>query len=123
MQQKRDLATFFDPDLYLPVNGKKYRIAAPSKTKADELRLMVITDSATIEQEREEFEELLGEALLDQMKADGLTDPEITHCGRTALLHFGATPQIGVAHWHLGQLGTELDLAGLLAEGDQIVGT
>ncbi|MBV6758352.1 DUF7426 family protein [Rhodococcus opacus] len=104
MPHLRDLTEFYDPNLYLPINGKQYKVLAPPKKKADELRLLIVDKTVTLQQERDEFEALLGPAL-DEMVADNVPDPVITHAGRTALLHFGGNAKLGAANWHLSQLG------------------
>lgn len=115
MPQLRDLTEFYDPNLYLPINGKSYKVPAPPKKKADELRLLIVDQTVTQEQERTEFEALLGPAL-DEMVADKVPDPVITHAGRTALLHYGGSAKLGAANWHLSQLGELVDVDRLVAE-------
>lgn len=120
--QYRDLTEVFDPDLYLPINGKRYRIVAPSKARADELRELVLAslagDVGEVE-ERAAFELLLGDAL-EEMVADGVPDPAITHAGRTAIFHYGANEQLALSHWQLGQLAGTLGVAELLADTQQL---
>lgn len=115
MPQLRDLTEFYDPNLYLPIHGKRYKVLAPPKKKADELRLLIGDTTVTEQKERDEFEALLGPAL-DEMVADNVPDPVITHAGRTALLHFGGNAKLGAANWHLSQLGDLADVDDLLAQ-------
>jgi len=112
--QLRDLADFHDPHLYLPIQGKRYKIAAPPRARALELRALIVDTALTAEQERDAYEALLGPALAE-MEADGLPDPWIAHAGRTALLHFGGNARLGAANWHLAQLADVVDTHALLA--------
>ncbi len=114
MPQLRDLADFHDPNLYLPIAGKRYKIPAPPRARALELRALIVDTALTAEREREAYETLLGPALA-QMEADQVPDPWIAHAGRTALLHFGGSPKLGAANWHLGQLADVVDTEALLA--------
>lgn len=108
----RDIAEFYDPDLRLPIRGVTYTIQAPSKAKADRLRA-ALTGFESADDERATYEDVLGEALA-AMVANDVPDPIIGHAGRTALLHFAADPETAVTHWHLGPLGTAYSIAELL---------
>lgn len=51
--------------------------------------------------------------LFDEMLDDGITWPEIVHAGRTALLHYGFSPQVGEWNWnHPDGVGDEGDALG-----------
>ena len=104
----RDLRDVFDPDLYLPIGGKTYRIPAPTMEQAARLKLLVLVEM-TDEQEHAEIDELLG-AVRDELFADGVKWPEFTHLGRTALLWAGAGDVIAEAHWHMAQAPRYVDL-------------
>lgn len=114
MAQLRDLTEIFDPNLYLPIKGKSYRVAAVSKTEADRLRPLLVT-ALSYDDERAEVAKVLGPTQ-DEMVADGITDAEIHHAGRTALMWFGGGPKLGAAHWHMHQLGELVDTDRILAE-------
>lgn len=110
----RDLVDIIpDPDLYLPIAGSRYRVAAPSKTRTDELRAAVASGVAG-DAERDLYERLLGDTV-DAMVADEVPDVYIAHAGRTAVLHFAMGPEVGAVHWQLGVLGTAYSVADLLA--------
>lgn len=44
------------------------------------------------------------------MVADNIPWPMIFHAGRTAIIHYGFTADMGEAHWALAQLGKLVDL-------------
>lgn len=105
----KDLADFFDPDLHLPIRGKKYRVPAPSYEDSKRMRITVLDGTIPIPQLLGETVDALGSAL-DEMVADDIPWTMILHAGRTALMHFGATPELAEAHWSLAQLGRSVDL-------------
>lgn len=98
--------TGFDPDLHLPIDGHTYTVLAPGYEEAKRLR-EVISDTGlpTVEQVYEAVT-ILGEKVLAQMEANGVKSTQVLHAGRTALLHFGFSPDMGRIHWELGHLGT-----------------
>lgn len=104
----RDLRDVFDPDLYLPIGGKKYRVPAPTMEQAERLKNLVLVEMDD-EEELAEIRELLG-PVTDELFADGVKWPEYRHFGRTAILWAGAGDQIAEAHWHYAQLGQLVDL-------------
>ncbi len=110
----RDLRDVFDPDLYLPIGGKLYRIPAPTMEQAARLKSLVLTQM-TADQEHAEIEELLG-AVRDELFTDGVKWPEYEHLGRTALLWAGAGDVIAEAHWHMAQIPKYVDLEKLKEE-------
>lgn len=106
----RDLdETGFDPDLHLPIRGKRYTVTAPSYEEWKRL-VVVVADSGmpAVEQTNEALK-ILGPAV-DQMAADNVPWPMILHAGRTALLHFAASPDLGEIHWAMAHLGRLIDL-------------
>ncbi|MFC9874881.1 DUF7426 family protein [Nocardia salmonicida] len=109
----RDLTEFYDPDLQLPISGVTYRVRSPGIVEADRLRGLVLDDLAPADEYRE-IVQILGTAR-DEMAANGVPDAMAMHAGRTALLHFGASPELGRYHWQLAQLGQILDAEELLA--------
>ncbi|MBM4615134.1 hypothetical protein GS905_11900 [Rhodococcus hoagii] len=111
----KDLDTFFEPDLQLPIRGKQYTVPAPDFDEAKRLREEVVANSALpAPAQTHEAINILGPAL-DEMVADNLPWPMILHAGRTAIAHYGASPDIAEIHWHMAQLGKFVDL-GKVAE-------
>jgi hypothetical protein len=109
----RDLREVFDPDLYLTIGGKQYRIPAATMEQAERLKELVLAE-VTEAQELAEIEELLG-PVHDELLADGVKWPEYLHLGRTALLWAGAGDKAAEGHWHFAQLGQLVDLEKLRA--------
>ncbi|MBF6460151.1 hypothetical protein IU433_14010 [Nocardia puris] len=105
----RDLTEFYEPDLLLPIGGRTYRIKCPGIREADRLRRFILDPSVTADQEHDEIVTILGPAR-DEMVANGVPATMALHAGRTALLHFGGSPALGVANWQLAQLGDLLEL-------------
>lgn len=107
----KDLADFFDPDLYLPIRGKTYQIASPNAD--DGLRLRNIFSDPTAEftdgDEIKEMQNLLG-PVWDEMKADGVDWASLCHAGRTALFHYGLGKTLAEIQWTtgLGESGNPL---------------
>lgn len=118
----KDLDTFFDPDLHLPIKGKWYTVPAVGAEECFALRERVakegippneqVEDALTIlgAERDEESGELELAGVVAEMVADNITWPMILHAGRTAQLHFGFSPDMAEAHWHLAQLGKLVDL-------------
>jgi hypothetical protein len=97
-----DLREFLDPDLYLPIGGKRYRVESPSAREGLRLRVLLLGDGMLdSEQEVAELRKLMSTAF-DEMRADGVKWPEIVHAGRTALLHYGITPEAAERYWRGG---------------------
>lgn len=110
-----DLGEFFDPDLVLPMRGKKYRITSPTAAHGLRLRkLFARTDQKISDaEELAEVMQLLGAeedpktgiwsgGTWAEMEAAGLTWEEILHAGRTALMHFGMSKTLAQVQWHTG---------------------
>lgn len=115
MSKYRDLSEFYDPDLLLPIAGNTYRIRCPGIAEADRLRDIIFRPNLTAEQEYAEIVKVLG-AARDDMIRDGVPDTMALHAGRTALLHFGGTPDLALANWKLGQLGDLVDIHAIAAK-------
>lgn len=123
----KDLDTFFDPDLHLPILGKSYRIAAPAWEYAKHLRAIVGNDGLPPVEQIDEALTVLGAhpetgelddlptgewsgGAFTDMVADGVPWPMILHAGRTAIIHFGFNPDMAEIHWAMAHLGKLVDL-------------
>ncbi|MGM5065733.1 DUF7426 family protein [Rhodococcus qingshengii] len=116
----KDLDSFFDPDLKLPVRGKWYTVPAPGGPEAERLRSKVVAEGLPPVEQVGEALKMLGAVqdedghwsggVYDEMVADEVPWPMIYHCGRTAILHYGFTPDMAESHWGLTQLGRMVDL-------------
>lgn len=105
----KDLDTFFDPDLLLPIRGKQYRIVAPEYEQAKHLREVVGAEGLPPVEQIDEALAVLG-AAFGLMVADGVPWPMILHAGRTAIIHFGFNPDMAEIHWAMSHLGKLIDL-------------
>ena len=105
----KDLDTFFDPDLYLPIRGKRYRVPAPDFEEAERLREVVTIEGVPPVEQIAEAVKVLGPAFQD-MVADNIPWPMILHSGRTAIIHFGFSPDMGEVHWHMAHLARLVDI-------------
>lgn len=116
----KDLDTFFDPDLKLPIRGKTYTVPAPGAPEAARLRKQVAAEGVPPVEQVHEALKILGAepdesgdwvgGVYSEMVADDLPWPMIFHAGRTAILHYGFSPDIAESHWALAQLGKLVDL-------------
>lgn len=104
----KDLDTFFDPDLHLPIKGKKYRVPSPDYEGAKTLR-EIATQGMPPQSQIDLALQALSTAL-DDMVDDDVPWSMILHAGRTAILHFGVSPDIGETHWGMAHLGRMIDL-------------
>lgn len=109
MAPLKDLDTFFDPDLHLPIKGKPYRIPAPTADQYERLRELATSDSVPALEQVDEAITVLGPAY-EEMTADKIPWPMILHSGRTAILHYGFTPDMAEIHWGMAHLGRMVDL-------------
>lgn len=116
----RDLSEFHDPDLYLPINGKRYRIAAPTRETVKELREFV-DKPRSVEAVRAAAAPLLGSAL-DEMTNDDLPQAWIDHAGRTAIVHYALGATLAAANWHFGPAAEAIELEADLAVARDLVG-
>ncbi|MEU3013342.1 DUF7426 family protein [Nocardia asteroides] len=95
---------FDDPCLFLPVRGHQVRIPCPTAREGLRLRRL-LSDLGALTEERERAEglRLIAEVLpqLDQLGADRVA---VALIARTALLHFGKSPEAALAYWN-GALG------------------
>lgn len=105
----KDLDGFFDPDLHLPIRGKRYRVPAPDYDGHQQMRERVTAENVPTQTQTSDAIAALGTAF-DAMVDDSLPWPMILHAGRTALLHFGASPDIAEIHWAMAHLGRMIDL-------------
>ncbi|KZM75743.1 hypothetical protein [Nocardia terpenica] len=116
MAALRDLTEFYDPDLSLPIGGVLYKITCPGITEADRLRSLVADETLTTAQEYAEVVKILG-PVREEMARNGVPDTMAMHAGRTALLHFGGSPDMGRAHWQFAQLADFVDIQAMLDAG------
>lgn len=121
MPALRDLTeTGFDPDLHLPIRGKTYTVVAPTSFEQfQEIRRMVITEGLPAVEQIDQTIAVLGDTA-EQMFADEIPTPMILHAGRTALLHFGWSPDMGAMYWqtsHLPRLVGFDKVGDILAQG------
>lgn len=109
-----DLDLHYDPDLYLPIRGVVYRIAAPSVSEADRLRT-VVWDKLDADAEHSEIVKVLGAA--HQLMVDAeIPAPYRDHAGRTAIVHYGMSAEMGRAHWKFAHVTQRIDIAALIEE-------
>lgn len=111
----RDLSTFHDPDLILPIQGVEYRIKSPSILEADRIRGLNFDPEMVDDKLHAEVVKILG-ATRDAMTANGLPDTYATHAGRTALVYFGISPEAGHAYWQFQQLASVVDTDAVIAK-------
>lgn len=112
--------TGFDPDLHLPIRGKKYRVPAPDYETAKRMREMVGAEGMPPVEQIEDAIAALGPAF-DEMVADGLPWPMILHSGRTALLHFGMSPDWGEVHWSMSHIPRMADIEKVLGAHAELI--
>lgn len=110
----KDLADFFDPDLHLPIQGKTYRVPSPNYADAKLLR-QVASEGMPPQSQITLALQALGTAL-DEMVADNIPWTMILHAGRTAILHYGVSPDIGETHWGMAHLGRLIDIEEVTAK-------
>ncbi len=105
MPALKDLTeTGFDPDLHLPIRGKTYTVVAPaSYEQFQEIRRMVVTEGLPAVEQIDQALAILGD-VAEEMFADEVPAPMVLHAGRTALLHFGWSPDMGAIYWHTSHL-------------------
>ncbi|OZE88031.1 hypothetical protein CH304_00225 [Rhodococcus sp. 15-649-1-2] len=99
----RDLAELLDPALPLPIAGTEYRVEC-SAWHGLHLHQLLRSDTVlSDDDEKIEILAMLGPAY-DQMVTDGVPWARICHAGRTAMLWFGHSPELGRKHWDSGGL-------------------
>ncbi|MEV6154914.1 hypothetical protein AB0L53_31695 [Nonomuraea sp. NPDC052129] len=120
----KDLDSFFDPTLKLPVGGKTYVVPPPSaevgllcqrlmqasiaaqagqavdEDGLNELAEVVLND----EQEKDLYQTILG-AAWDELLADKVAWPKVQHVGQTALIWVAAGLEAAAKHWESGPMG------------------
>lgn len=117
----KDLDEIFDPDLKLPIRGKQYTVPAPGAAFAKHLRTAVLDSEVTPFDQIADAMRVLGAEIdpetgdwaggvYDEMVADDLSWTIILHAGKTAMVHYGFSPDMGEVYWHLSQVATSLDL-------------
>jgi len=112
--------TGFDPDLHLPIRGKRYTVPAPDYEAAKAMREMVTKDGMPPVEQTQQAIDALGTAF-GEMVADGLPWPMILHAGRTAILWFGFSPDWGEIHWAMSHLPRQADLEKILGQHAELL--
>lgn len=95
-----DLNKVHNGDLYLPWNGREWRVEEPAATESQRLRPLVWSDAYTGDVELLEIEKLLGDTWRDLIAA-GITWPKLLHFGRTAMIWATSTPEAAEAFWKM----------------------
>lgn len=112
--------TGFDPDLHLPIRGKLYTVPAPDYATAKRMRDMVAVEGMPPIEQINEAIAALGPAF-DEMVTDGLPWPMILHSGRTAILHFGFSPDWADVHWSMANLPRQADIEKILGRHADLI--
>lgn len=110
--------TSFDPDLHLPIGGKTYTVKSPNADEGQRLRVVAVDGNTPIAYLIDEAVMVLG-AAFDEMAADGVAWSHILHAGRTAIIHYGMSPDLAEIHWGLAHLGKLTDLDSMLGHLDK----
>lgn len=97
-----DLKSILDPGLDLPIAGTTYRVEC-SAWQGLRLHTILGNPQRTLSdvEERAEIIATLGDAY-QRMVNDKVPWSVIAHAGRTAMIWFGMSPQLGLAHWECG---------------------
>jgi hypothetical protein len=114
MAEQIDLDDFWEGDLVLPWNGRKWSIPEPPATESERLRMMIFTREMSGDVEIYEMRKLMGQTWNDLMDA-GIGWTRLLHMGRTALLYYTNPPETAENYWKLAQLATLIDLDALFA--------
>jgi hypothetical protein len=114
--------TTFDPDLHLPIGGKTYTIKAPNGDEGQRLRRVAVDGNIPIVYLIDEAILVLG-STFDEMAADGVAWSHILHAGRTAIIHYGMSPDLAEIHWGMSHLGKLTDLDAILTRLDKAATT
>lgn len=105
----KDLDTFFDPDLKLPIKGTTYTVPSPMWEHAKRLREVVGAEGLPPVEQIDEAIKVLGSAF-QEMVDDQVPWTMILHAGRTAIIHYGFNPDMAEIHWQMAHLGKLVDL-------------
>jgi hypothetical protein len=89
------------------VRGKVYEIPEPSAEDGARLPDLV-SDNMGILQLTDEALYYLTPPVVEEMVADGLKWTEIQHCGRTAMVYFGHSVQMGEVYWQAASLASAM---------------
>lgn len=103
----RDLNEIYRPILRLPVGGKEYEIPEPSAEDGARLPELVSTNIGILQMADEALYYLTA-PVVEEMVADGLKWTEILHCGRTAMVFFGHSPEMGRVYWQAASLASAM---------------
>ena len=112
--------TGFDPDLHLPIRGTTYTVPAPDYDTAKRMRDMVTVEGMPPLEQIDAAIAALGPAF-DEMVTDRVPWPMILHAGRTAILHFGMSPDWGEIHWSMANLPARVDIDKITAAHDALL--
>lgn len=110
-----DLDQIYDPDLYLPIRGMVYRIPAPTVDEADRLRDLIWEKQLHPQVMHQEIVKILGPAQ-QQMLEDELPVSFRNHAGRTAIIHFAGSTEMGKHFWLFHHLTEVIDIDALIAQ-------
>jgi hypothetical protein len=86
-----------------------YTVKAPSGDEGQRLRIVAVDGNTPLAYLIDEAVNVLGSAF-DEMAADGVAWTHILHAGRTAIIHFGMSPDLAEIHWQLSHLGKLEDI-------------
>lgn len=103
----RDLNEIYKPRLRLPIGGKDYEIPEPSAEEGARLPDLVSTNIGLL-QMTDEALRYLTPPVVEQMVRDGVKWTEIQHAGRTAMVFFGHSPEMGRLYWQSASLASAL---------------
>lgn len=96
-----DLEALLDPDLTLPIDGNHFRVRCSARQGLRVTRLVALGLELDDQQERIEVRAILGDAYT-QLTEAGVSWPRIAFAGRTAILHYGHSPDLAARYWESG---------------------
>ena len=98
-----DLDALMDPALTLPIRGVEYRVHCSAHQGLHLLRIFETGLSLNHDEERHEITQMLGDTY-QQMLDNHVPWASIVRAGRTALFHFGLSPEAGQRIWESGDV-------------------
>lgn len=96
-----DLASLLDPDLVLPFDGHTFRVPCSARQGLRVTRLVAHGMDLGDDAERTEILAMLGDTY-QAMHGAGISWPRIAFAGRTAILHYGHSPELAAKYWAAG---------------------